>query len=138
MTNMSKNARGFTLIELMIVVAIIAILGAIAIPAYQDSMRKSRRADAMTSLLQIQTLQERWRANNTSYTNSLSNLGWSGSNSSEGYYTLAITAAAANTFTATATPKSGGPQAGDPCGALSITANGPVVTTDAQRQCWNK
>lgn len=138
MMNMTKKTRGFTLMELMIVVSIVAILGAIALPAYQNSVRKSRRADAMTSLLQLQTLQERWRANNTTYSSSLSNLGWSGSDSSEGYYTIAITAATANAFTGTATPKSSGPQAGDSCGTLSITANGPVIATAAQRQCWNK
>ena len=138
MSKMKNSARGFTLLELMIVVAIVAILGSIAIPAYQDSVRKSRRADAMTSLIQIQAQQEKWRANNPQYSNSLSSLGWSGTDSLEGYYTVAIAASSVNAFTATATPKTGGPQAGDSCGTLTITANGPDTSTADKKKCWSK
>ncbi len=53
------SARGFTLIELMIVVAVIAILAAIAYPSYQDSVRKSRRADAKAALLDLAQFMER-------------------------------------------------------------------------------
>ncbi len=138
MSEMISRAKGFTLLELMIVVAIVAILGSIALPAYQDSLRKGRRADAMTSLLQIQMQQEKWRANNPTYNSALSGLGWSGTDSLEGYYTVAISASSAITFTATATPKSGGPQSGDSCGTFTITSNGPDISTTAKKKCWNK
>jgi len=54
-----KNNRGFTLIELMIAVVIVAILAAVAFPTYQDSVRKSRRAEAKTSLLKVAQILER-------------------------------------------------------------------------------
>ena len=62
---------GFTLIEVMIVVAVIAILAAVAMPAYFDSVRKSRRADAITLLNQVAQEQERWRANNSTFSPNL-------------------------------------------------------------------
>ncbi|QLG87330.1 prepilin-type N-terminal cleavage/methylation domain-containing protein [Chitinibacter bivalviorum] len=65
---MQHKHQGFTLIELMVVVAIIGILAAIAIPSYQDYVRKSRRTDATTKLAQIQQQMEKFRANNTCYT----------------------------------------------------------------------
>jgi type IV pilus assembly protein PilE len=61
------RARGFTLIELMITVAIVALLGAIALPAYFDTIRKTRRSDAITAIAQAQQAQERYRANQTTY-----------------------------------------------------------------------
>ncbi len=133
-----KSARGFTLVELLIAVSIVGILAAVAFPAYQDSVRKSRRADAMTSLLQIQLAQEKWRANNPSYTNNLTNVAVNGTDSIDGYYTLAISASSATQFTATATPKSGGPQAGDSCSTFTITQNGPDVSDAAKKACWNR
>ena len=131
-----KKARGFTLIELMIAVAIVAILASIAIPAYQKSVQKSRRADAMSTLLQLQLAQEKWRANNTAYTTSLSSLKWNSSVSADGFYTVAITQASATTFTITATPKTGGPQVGDSCGTFTVTQNGPDLS--ANKACWNR
>lgn len=65
---------GFTLIELMIAVAVVAILTAIALPAYQSSVQKGRRADAMAAISRIQQAQERWRGNNPTYSTSLSAL----------------------------------------------------------------
>lgn len=67
MTPSVRAHRGFTLIELMVVVAVIAILAAIALPAYSDHVRRSRRADAMSTLESLAMAQEQWRANARTY-----------------------------------------------------------------------
>lgn len=62
-----QRTRGFTLIELMIVVAIISILGAIAYPSYQEYVRKSRRAEGRTALIELLQQQERYMTQNNTY-----------------------------------------------------------------------
>lgn len=63
----SRRLRGFTLIELMIVVAVIAILAAIAAPSYLDSVLKGRRAEARTALMELMQQQERYMTQNNTY-----------------------------------------------------------------------
>jgi type IV pilus assembly protein PilE len=74
-----KKTLGFTLIELMIVVAIIAILAAIAYPSYLDSIRKSRRVDAKTEVLDVAQRLEAFFARNGQYTNDMQDLGYAAS-----------------------------------------------------------
>ena len=136
-----QRAAGFTLIELLITVAIIAILAAVAMPAYLEQIRKSRRADAITALSHIQQAQERWRANNATYTATLSNLNIA-SPLPSGYYTLAIITSSATGYIATATAASS--QASDTaCATLTVTQNGGNITyastgTGTADRCWNR
>ncbi len=67
----AKGARGFTLIELMIAIAIMGILAAIAVPSLSKYIRESRRAQAQADMLQIRLALEKWRANNNSYLSTL-------------------------------------------------------------------
>ena len=63
----NQTESGFTLIELLIAVVIVGVLTAVALPAYQDFVKSSRRADARNALLALQIAQERYRSNGTSY-----------------------------------------------------------------------
>lgn len=85
---MLRTARGFSLIELMITIAIVAILVMVAYPTYTESVRKSRRADAKITLESYAALQERWFAQNNSYTDDIDKLG--GATSPDGYYTIEL------------------------------------------------
>ena len=69
-----RHGRGFTLIELMIAVAVIAILATIALPSYRQYVLEARRGDGQTALQRIQLAQEKWRTNHDSFTTTLSDL----------------------------------------------------------------
>jgi type IV pilus assembly protein PilE len=139
--------EGFTLIELMIVVALAALLLTIALPMYQESTRKGRRAEAVAALTQLSQAQERHRANNTGYAAAFAAMSPVPASATP-HYTLNIAAAAANTYTLTATAKNASPQFADTnCRVLSLAASagnlvyestdasGAVDTTNAKR-CW--
>lgn len=94
-----KYFRGFNLIELIIVVAIISILAAVAFPSYQDSVRKSNRTDGQSALLEMISRMERSFYNENTYTTNLAKLGYSSAAavaSPEGHYELSVLAASAN------------------------------------------
>ena len=135
----SIRMTGVTLLELLIAIAVLGVLAAIAIPSYQGNLQSSRRTDGITALLEVQAQQTQWRANNVTYADDLTaDLGWTNSNSPEGYYTISLSNVTASTYTATATPKVGSAQEGDSCGNLVLTQSGPDISTDQKKLCWKK
>lgn len=125
--------KGFTLIELMIVVAVIGILAAIAYPAYTDYVTRAKRADGKAALLTVQMAEEKWRANHTSYGSS-ADIGIA--TSTDGYYTIGYANIGANTYTITAVPTFADPK----CGTLGIDQAGTrtVTGSDTVANCWGK
>ncbi|MEW5795548.1 MAG: prepilin-type N-terminal cleavage/methylation domain-containing protein [Candidatus Zixiibacteriota bacterium] len=97
-----NRQKGFTLIELMIVVVIIGILAALAIPRFMAATVKAKESEAKTILKQIFTLERTYRQEQGAYSNDLNAIGFDVPTNSRFIY--AIDAAAANTFTASATP----------------------------------
>lgn len=130
---MKTRFSGFTLIELMIVVVIVGILAAIALPAYQDYVRKSRRSDALSEMLDIQLQEEKWRANNVTYAVTPSSVGVVDT----AYYDFSLTAPNSYSYTITATPLEAqlkDKQYGVAC--TSLTLNQSNEKTPAE--CWRK
>jgi type IV pilus assembly protein PilE len=133
--NAFRRLAGFTLIELMIVVAIVGILASIAYPAYTEYVKKAKRADAKAALLNAQLAQEKYRANHTDY-GTLAEAGISGT-SADGYYTIAVASADGTSYTMTATPT--GSQSGDSCGTFAVNQNGKDTSGSyANADCWGK
>jgi type IV pilus assembly protein PilE len=85
--------RGFTLVELMIVLAVGALLAAIALPAYQDQVRRTRRTDGTAMLLEVAQAQERWRTRNHTFAGSMTALNYASDSQAShgGFYNVSIT-----------------------------------------------
>lgn len=141
--SLHKQQSGFTLIEIMVVVVIFGVLLAIAIPSYQQHVRKSKRADAKAMLLDLAARQERFFSTQNAYTPTLANLGYTAPfplqvpNATQPNYTVNIVAANATTFSARAVPT--GSQATDPCGTYTINHLGVQAVTGGTMtaaQCW--
>jgi type IV pilus assembly protein PilE len=153
--SMRNSDDGFTLIELMIVVAIVAILAAIAIPAYKKQIMQSRESSAKSALLDLARRQETYYSANNAYATQMSLLGYANvtsnaiqvpNNTNQAYYTVTISGPAssgstASTFTATATPVAGSTQANDACGTYQIDYLGNQTNTGSSSpgggmSCW--
>jgi type IV pilus assembly protein PilE len=140
---MKSKSIGFTLIEVMIVVAIVGILVAIAYPSYREQVLEGRRSEARSALLQLAQAQERFYTANGTYATGVEDSDGDSDASNDvngvsrttenGYYTLSTTGGA--TFTATATPVVGGDT---DCTSLSINSLGQRTGAGADSsQCWN-
>ncbi|MET3105393.1 type IV pilus assembly protein PilE [Oxalobacteraceae bacterium GrIS 2.11] len=139
---------GFTLIELMVVLIILAIIVAVAIPAYTSNVLTSHRSDAKTGLLDLATREEKFFSINNSYGN-LSDI-YAGTATSvtslatqsggTAYYNLSVTptapsSSAAASYTASATPQ-GGQTADTACGTFTITNTGATSVSGTGTNCW--
>lgn len=157
---MKQAQQGFTLMELMVTVAIIGILASIAIPSYQDSVRKSRRADATAVLLGLANAMERHFTEKSSYCDAggtggantcfvgatetnINDTGTPGPSlkftipdQTTPFYTITISAATASSYTLQAAPT--GAQTGDKCGNFLLTHAGlkSVSTAVPTADCW--
>lgn len=126
----SRN-RGFTLIDLVIAMAIVAILIRIAFPSYQAYIVRSSRQAAQSELVTLANAQEKIFLNSSAYTGSVTGaytgqstggLGIASGKSKDGRYTFSLSNVTATTFTLTAAPVSPGPQASD--GSLTLNEAG--------------
>ncbi|HEY6453571.1 MAG TPA: type IV pilin protein [Steroidobacteraceae bacterium] len=145
------RSSGFTLIELMIVMVIAGILLAVAIPSYLDKVRKSRRTEAKTALLDLAGREERFynMSSPPAYSALASDLGYAavgGANFpitvGNGYYTVDVTlactgGAVAPCYTITATPVAGSDQAKDAqCQQYTLTNTGAQTSIPNTTVCW--
>ena len=128
-----RHRRGFTLIELMIVVLVIAVLASIALSGYNNQVRKSRRSEAKQVLSDLSLKQEKYRSNNTTYGTALQ----IGGVATAKYYTVTMVASSntGTNYTFNAVPS--GDQAKDSCGTLTLKMlAGVLVKEPATEGCW--
>lgn len=159
-----KRARGFTLMELLVVLVIVGVLGAIALPSFMNQIRKSRRAEAITEVYRVSQAEERFRASNPAYSSNLgtapaasalslfpSTVAITTYNMASGYYSISIGNTSGVRYVITATAM-GAMTSDTNCATLIMDMNGGVITytsttaggaTNAAQSavnlgCWNR
>jgi len=140
-----RQPHGFTIVELLFAMVIVAILALIAMPSFADALRRARRAEAVGALMQLQLAQQRWRTDHARYASDLHDLGIAPATTT-GLYTLALVEADEYSFVATAT--AAGQQSADaPCQVLRLSQDGGqttrasldasgIETSMARNRCW--
>jgi type IV pilus assembly protein PilE len=145
----ASSQLGFTLIELMIVVAIVAILSAIAYPSYERYVIKTKRSVAQSALLQVADRQQQFFMDNKRFAADLTNLGFPANpyvlnddgastvaGDTQAVYSVSLSNVTATTWTATAAPLQGQLSRDSYCGSLSLTQAGAKGKTGSSDKCW--
>ena len=133
-----RKTRGITLIELMIVLAVLAIVVAVGYPSYMDQVKKSRRAEGMGQLLELADRMERAYSDQGTYPAKGSVSDVYVATTDNGFYTLSIVTANNVSFTVSAAPTSHGGQNTDKCKTFTLTSLGQKSVTDSALNdyCW--
>ena len=146
----ARRSAGFTLIELMIAVAVVGLLLAVALPSFLDSIRKGRRSEAFSALANLQQAQERHRGNNATYASTLAALNVTTSTTAPGgYYTLSIATSTTTGYELMADSASSSQRNDGACAKLGVQVNGGTIlygscsscssfTWAASDTCWKR
>jgi len=130
-----QKIKAFTLVELIITIAIIGVIAALTIPSYQQYIIASHRSDAKSALLKLQIEQETWRASHISYA-TLNELKIAKSTLNNHYFLTIKNKPDSEQFLAIATPV--GSQQNDPCGTFALNQLGAVFENYADQNCWGE
>ena len=142
MSKRTNQARGFSLIELLIVITVVGLLLAVALPSYTRYVLRSHRSSAVTGVLDLASRQARYYTTNNTYTTSMTALGYPAdpmplTDSSNRYYDLSVASATATAFTVRAVPVY--PQTKDTCGTYTYTDLGvKSVSSGTLGDCWKQ
>jgi len=133
---MLTKTRGFTLIELMIVIAVLSIIVAVGYPSYLEQVKKSRRAEGMGQLLELADRMERAYSDSGTYPTAISEVYVATTDG--GFYTLSIVTANNVSFVVSAAPTSLGDQNKDKCQTFTLTSLGDksVTNSSLNNHCW--
>lgn len=141
-TRRTESQRGFTLVELLIVVAVIAILASIAVPMYRDFVVRANRSDAIIALTELANLQEKHYSNELAYTSTIGDLNYP-SSSPEGFYNLQVSTGGTIGYTLTAVPVGRQLEEDEACQQFTLNSFGQRSArddggNDTSQQCWNR
>lgn len=150
MKHTRPGQAGFTLIELMIVVVVVAILAALAFPQYRDYVVRSNRAVAKSLLVQVADRQEQFFTDRKTYATDMTDLGYPAANTifvdrggnptaadpGDALFQVVLSNAGATTFTLTATPRNAQAADDTKCTAMAVNQAGQRTSTPAGSDCW--